>query len=153
MWSPDSSITGATEAAFTTPTYTLSADLQPLLNSRQYLVTAIGGTQTDVRANSAGDPFSVTLRRQPYKALPTKNPVTGQYGNVPLNKVDWLYRKGLKIDSAGTIRVGNVRISVELPAGSETNDPKNVRALMCFAHGLVAEEAQDIADSLIAGAW
>jgi hypothetical protein len=99
------------------------------------------------------DPFTVLLRKRPYKALPPKNPVNGSYGNVPLNRVEFLVRKGMKIDSAGTIRVGNCRIQFEIPAGAELSDPENIRALCSFAFGLVVEESQDIGDSLIAGIW
>jgi len=153
MWSPDSTITGAAQTGLTTPTYTLAVDLAPDANSRQYVVTALGGTQTGARASSAGDPFTALVRVGPYRALGPQNPVNGAYGNVPMNKVEILCRKGMHIDSAGTIRVGNLRIIAELPAGSETNDPVNIRALCSFAIGLLTEESQDYGDSLIARVW
>jgi hypothetical protein len=153
MFSPDASITGATQSAFTTPTYTLAADLAPDVNSRQYVVTALGGTQTDVRASTAGDPFTLTVKKTPYKAIPVRNPVNGSYGNVPLNRVELLFRKGMQIDSLDTLRTGNLRIITEIPAGAESNDPANIKALLCFAIGLLVEESQDIADSQIAGVW
>lgn len=153
MWSPDSSITGQAQTNLTSPTYTLGTDLAPDANARQYVVTALGGTQTDVRASTAGDPFTVTMRKQPYKALPAKNPVTGAYGNVPLNRVELLFRKGMEIDSNSTIRVGNIRVIAEIPAGAELNDPANIRALCSFAFGLLVEESADYGDSLIAGVW
>jgi hypothetical protein len=153
MWSPDSSITGAAQTGFTSPTYTLAADLAPVPNARQYVVTACGGTQTGARENTNGDPFTLLVRKSPYKALPAKNPVTGAYGNVPLNKVELLFRKGLKIDSAGTIRVGNIRVIAEIPAGSETNDAVNIRALSSFFMGVLAEESADYGDSVVAGVW
>jgi len=153
MFSPDSSITGAAQTGLTSPTYTLASDLAPDVNTRQYVVTALGGTQTGARESTAGDPFTLTLKKTPYKALPAKNPVNGSYGNVPLNRVEQLFRKGLKIDSAGTIRNGNVRVIVELPAGSETNDAVNIRALWSFVIGLLTEESADIGDSTVAGVW
>jgi len=153
-YSPDTSITGATQTAFTTPAYTLAQDnAPPVLGSRQHVVTAIGGTQANVRASTAGDPFTVLLRKFPYRALPSKNPVTGLYGSIPRNKVEFLFRKGLKVDSAGLIVPGDVRISASIPAGSETNDSANIRALICFMIGLLAEEAEDIAESMISGVW
>lgn len=154
MFSPDTSITGATQSAFTTPTYTLAEDnLRPEPNTRQFVVTALGGTQTGVRAHTAGDPFSTLVRKGPYKPTPTPNPVTGAYGQIPLNRVELLTRKGMKIDAAGTIRVGNLRVILELPAGSESNDAVNIKALICYAFGLLNEESQDYADSAIAGIW
>lgn len=153
MLSPDSSITGGTEAAFTTPTYTLTSDSAPEALSRLWIVSALGGTQTDVRSHSGGDPFRLLVRRFPYRVLPPKNPNNGAYGSVPNNKAEIIVTKGLKIDSAGTIRNGEVRITVSLPAGCEVNDPKNVRALGCFSLGLWTEEAQDFNDSMILSTW
>ncbi len=152
-WSPDSSITGATQSAFTTPTYTLASDLAPAPNARQFVVTALGGTQTNVRASSAGDPFTLLTRKGPYRVLPPKNPSNGSYGNVPLNKVEHLFQKGLKIDSAGVIRTGNLRVILELPAGSQQNDVANIQALICMAFGTLVEESQDFADSAVSGVW
>ena len=151
-WSPDSSITGAAQTGFTTPTYTIASDLAPDANSRQYVVTALGGTQANVRASTAGDPFTATIRKdRNYKVLPAKNPVNGAYGNVPLNKTELLVRKGVYIDSDNTIRTANLRIIAELPAGSEVVDAANIRGLCSFALGLLAEEAADYGDSLVSG--
>lgn len=150
-FSPDLSTTGAAQTGFTSPTYTLAADLAPDTNSRQWVVTATGGTQTDVRVSTAGDPFTTTIRRAPYKALPAKNPVNGSYGNVPRNRIELLTRKGVKIDSAGTIQVLILRTSVEIPAGAELSDAPNIRAAVSAHFGLQAEEASDFGDSLISG--
>jgi hypothetical protein len=151
-WSPDSSTTGGAQTGFTDPTYTNAADLAPDANSRQLVVTALGGTQANVRASTAGDPFTATIRKDKvYKALPPKNPVTGAYGNVPLNKTEILIRKGVKIDAAGAIRVANYRLSMEVPAGSESNDAANLRAALSFLIGLLNEESADLGDSLVTG--
>lgn len=153
-YSPDSSITGPTGVTgLTNPTYTLASDLAPDASSRQHVVTALGGTQTDVRVSTAGDPFTVTMRKYPYRALPPKNPVTGAYGSVPRNKVDLLFRKGMKVDSSGTIQVGDVRVSLSIPAGAESNDAPNIRALLTFMIGVLTEEAVDITDSAVSGVW
>lgn len=151
-WSPDASITGAAQTNLTTPTYTLAADLAPDANSRQYVVTALGGTQTGVRASTAGDPFTATIRKDKvYKARPTPNPVNGSYGNVPKNKTEILCRKGVYIDSSSTVQVANLRVIAEIPAGAELADPANIRALASFALGLLAEESADYGDSLVTG--
>lgn len=150
-FSPDLSTTGSAQTGFTSPTYTLAADLAPDANSRQWVVTAVGGTQTDVRASTAGDPFTTLIRRGPYRQRPIANPVNGSYGNVPLNRVELLTRKGVKIDSAGTIRVMNLRVIAEIPAGAETSDAPNIRACLSSTIGLLNEESSDLGDSLISG--
>jgi hypothetical protein len=153
QFSPDSSITGAAITGLTNPTYTLASDLAPDSNSRQYVITALGGTQTDVRASTAGDPFTLTVRKQPYKSLPARNPVNGSYGNVPRNRVEMILRKGMEIDSDGTLQTGIFRLISELPAGCEQNDVANIRAAVSFLIGLLYEEADDYDDSLISGVW
>jgi hypothetical protein len=150
-WSPDLTTTGGAQTNLTTPTYTYVADAAPQANARQYVVTTLGGTQTGVRKHTAGDPFRLRLTRQPYKAVPPKNPVTGAYGNVPLNRTEFLFQKGMKIDSTGTIRVGQVRIIVEIPAGAETNDSINIEAMTSFCIGTLWEESADVGESLITG--
>jgi hypothetical protein len=148
-WSPDLTVTGAAQTGFTTPTYTLVADLAPDVSSRQWVVTACGGTQTGARVSTAGDPFTLTIRRSPYKPRPIANPVNGSYGNVPMNRIEVLGRKGVYIDSANTIREARIRLIAELPAGSESTDAVNIRALASMFLGQVAEEAADYGDSLI----
>lgn len=150
-WSPDSSITGGAQTGLTTPTYTLAADLAPDAASRAYVVTALGGTQTNVRSSTAGDPFTALIRRGRYQSIPPKNPVTGAYGNVPLNRIEVLCQKGVYIDSSNTLRTARIRVIAELPAGCEAADPANVRALASFMIGLLSEESQDYGDTLITG--
>lgn len=147
-WSPDLAITGAAQTNFTSPTYTWANDVAPDTNARQYVVTAYGGTQASVRAHTAGDPFTVTIRRSPYKALPQKNS-QGVYGNVPLNRVEILARKGVYIDSASNVRVANLRLIAEIPAGSELADAPNIRALVSNMLGVLSEESADYGDTLI----
>lgn len=151
-WSPDLTTTGGTQTNLSTPTYTLANDLPPDANSRQYVVTALGGTQTNVRVSTAGDPFTLTIRKdKSYKALPPKNPVTGAYGNIPLNKTEILCRKGLYVDGDSTVRVGNLRLIAELPAGSESADPANIRAMLSMMLGTIWEESADLGDSYVTG--
>lgn len=150
-WSPDTSITGAAQTNLTSPTYTLASDLAPDSNSRQYVVTAVGGTQTGVRTSSAGDPFTVTIKKdRTYKSLPSRNPATGAYsGTIPKNKIEILARKGVYVDSDQTLSTAHLRLIAELPAGSEVSDPANIRAMCSFLLGLLAEESADYGDSLI----
>lgn len=151
QFSPDLSITGAAQTGFTSPTYTMVSDFPPDANSKQWAVSALGGTQTGVRAHVDGDPFTATIRKERYKALPAKNPVNGSYGNVPMNRTELLIRKGVYIDSSNTIRVANLRIIAELPAGSQVSDAVNIRGMCSFGLGLLAEEASDYGDTLVTG--
>lgn len=150
-FSPDLTTTGAAQTGLTSPTYTWVTDLAPDANSKQWAVSALGGTQTNVRVHTAGDPFTVTIRRSPYRALPARNPVTGSYGNVPMNKIELLGRKGVYIDSDNTIRAAQIRLAIELPAGSESADAINIRALLSNFFGIIAEESSDLGDTYVTG--
>lgn len=152
-FSPDLTTSGAAVGTgFTSPTFTLAADLSPDNNSRQWYVSAKGGTQpSGVRVHSAGDPFTQTIRRQPYKALPPMNPNTGAYGNVPMNRTEFLTRKSVIIDSAGTRRIMVLRTIAEIPAGAELNDPDNIKAAVSCHEGTIGEETADLADSYLTG--
>jgi hypothetical protein len=152
-FSPDLAITGAAQTGFTSPTYTLLSDLAPDSNSRQWVVSALGGTQTGVRVSTNGDPFTVTIRKdKTYKSVPARHPVTGVYsGAVPMNKIEILGRKGCYIDADNTVRNANLRIIAEVPAGAEQFDAANLRGLSSMILGLLAEEASDYGDSIISG--
>lgn len=150
LFTPDLTVTGATQTNLTSPTYTLVVESVGEL-SKAWAVTALGGTQTGVRTHTAGDPFSMLIRRERYKARPSINAATGQYPNVPLNRTEFVVTKGLKIDSSGTIRPGRIRVIAELPAGSESNDSINIEAMASAALGQLNEESAEYAQTLIAG--
>lgn len=150
FFSPDTSITGGLQSNLSSPTYTLATDTADAL-SKSYAVTGLGGTQTGVRAHTAGDPFNLTIRRERYKARPSINPVSGQYPNVPLNRTELVVTKGLKIDSSGTIRPARFRLIAEIPAGAESNDSINIEAMTSFLVGTLNEESADFGQTLIAG--
>lgn len=153
MFSPDLSTTGAAQTGLTSPTFTMVADVFTEPNSRQWIVSQLGGTQTGARAHTAGDPFTVLIRRSPYKARPSPNPVTGAYGNVPKNRIEILQRKGVYIDSNNTVQVMNLRLIAEIPAGAELVDAVNIRSAVSNLLGLLAEESADYGDTLIAGSF
>lgn len=151
-FSPDLSITGPTTiTGLTNPTYTWVSDFAPDNSSRQWAVSALGGTQTNVRTHTNGDPFTFTIRKSPYRGLGAKNPVTGAYGTVPKNKIECLTRKGVYIDSAGVVQVVNIRTIAEIPAGAEQADAINIKAAIANHHGVLTEEINDYVDTLITG--
>lgn len=149
-WSPDSSITGGTQTGLTSPTYTLVADTAPNAAQKQHAVSALGGTQTNVRANSVSDPFTVTFSKPAApKALPPPNPVTGRYPNIPDNTYGIYIRKGVRVDSSNTQAVAKVRLNIDVPAGSDTSDAINLRAMISFLVGILNEESDDLSDTLL----
>lgn len=145
-------VTGGAQTGFTTPTYTLLTDSAPDMNGNQYAVSAVGGTQTGVRVHAISDPFTVTLSRPAQlKALPAPNPVTGRYPTIPVNTTKILVRKGVNFaaNQAPLIAYGRVELSV--PAGADSYDPANCRALCSLLAGVIGQISAGIGDTVVTG--
>jgi hypothetical protein len=150
-WSPDSSITGGTVTGLTSPTYTLVDDVAPAVNAKQKTVSALGGTQGNASANTVSEPFTETFYRpQQLKTLPQPNPVTGARGTIPNNQYKLVVRKGGEA-AAGVPVTAVARLTIDVPAGMDSYDPDNIKALVSFLVGLLNEESQDLSDTLLTG--
>lgn len=150
-FSPDSSTTGGAQTGFTSPTFTLVADTAPVVNAKQYAVTAIGGTGFTATANSISKPFTATFYRPAApRALQAANPVTGLRGSIPNNQYKLIIRKGGNC-AADTPATAICRLTIDVPAGMDSYNPDEVRAMLSFLVGLLNEESSDIGDSVITG--
>lgn len=151
MFSPDSSITGIAVTGLTSPTYGLTPVLAPAANARSYAVTSKGGTQTNVDVNSTVSPFTMSLFVPvSAKALPPANAVTGLRGSPPNNQFRFVFRKGGDAAS-GVPVVAIARVTFDIPAGMETYDVDNLKALVSLMGGVFTEEADDIVDTFVSG--
>jgi len=150
-WSPDSSTTGGAQTGFTTPTFTLVSTVAPAVNAVSKAVSAVSGTAT-ATANSASSPFTVSFWVPlVYKALSSVwNSVKGLFGTVPNNQYKIIFRKG-GLAAAGVPVTAVARITFDIPAGMETYNPDEVRALVSFMVGILNEESADVADTLVTG--
>lgn len=138
---------GAATNYLTSPTYDTVKDKPPEGNQNQVAVTALGGTQTNVRTHTASDPFTATSQRpKVVKTLQSVGVDLDQFNTTSI-----LVRKGVKVRSTGEIRTMLVRISWQVPVGAEIYDAVNVAAGHSFASGIVAEETSGIADTLVTG--
>jgi hypothetical protein len=114
-------------------------------------VTSLGGTQGAASANTAGEPFTSTFYKPTaIKSLPAPNPVSGLRGQVPTNQYKHVVRKGGEVAS-GVPATAICRIFWDIPAGMETYDPDNVKALVSYVVGTLNEESSDLADTLLTG--
>lgn len=146
-------ITGGAQTGFTTPTYTIAADVAPTSAGKQYAVTALGGTQTGVDSSSTpSKPFTITLSKPTtLRALGVVDPVTGQLRNVPRNVYKILVRKGVT-PLAGQAPVAlQARLEIEVPAGADTADAANVRAAVSLLIGSLNSISASIGDTLVTG--
>ncbi len=151
-FSPSSPVTGATVSGLTSPTYTLTTDVAPNINGKQYAVTALGGTQTGVDTNTVSKPFSISFFRPPVlKVLPQVNPVTGVIKNVPVNTYKLITRKGAAPAVNQSNMVARITTVIDVPAGTDTYEPEELRALISAHFGVGWAQASGIADTVVSG--
>lgn len=147
-----SPVTGNAETGFTAPTYTHVADQAPDVNAKQYAVTALGGTQAGVIAHSVAAPFTTAFwRPKTFKVLPKTNPVTGQLSSVPMNTYKVITRKGCLPLAGQPYSIARMTTIIEIPAGSDTADAANLRALQSMHIGSLAQVSAGLGDTTIAG--
>jgi len=147
-----SPVTGATVAGLTSPTYTLTTDTAPNVNGKQYTISALGGTQTGVDVNTISKPFSVSFFRPPVlRTLPQANPVTGIIKNVPVNTYKLITRKGASPAANQTSMVMNITTTIQVPAGVDTYEPEDLRAMISLHFGAGSQAASGIADTTVTG--
>ncbi len=152
MWTPSSPVTGGAQTGFTSPTYTLTQDIAPDVNGKQHAVTALGGTQTGVRAHTVSDPFTVTFNRpKAPKALQTPNPVTGRYGAIPRNSYSMIVRKGVNYAANQAPDVAISRLTTDIPAGSDSYDASNIRAMTSLIVGILSQQSAGVGDTYVTG--
>lgn len=147
-----SPVTGGAQTGFTSPTYTLTVDTAPSLNGKQYAITALGGTQTGVDAHSVSKPFTVTFFKPVVlKPLPPANPVTGIIKSIPMNTYKVLVRKGAVPLINQAAQVATVDIKLNIPAGTDTYEPEDIRAMISLAVGALTQLSAGMGDTAVSG--
>lgn len=151
-FAPSSPITGATVTGLTSPTYTIVADVAPSNNGKQFAVTALGGTQTGVDVNTVSKPFSLTFfRPATLRVLPQANLVTGVIKNVPVNSYKLITRKGAQPAANQNPMVARITTTIDVPAGTDTFEPEDLRAMVSAHFGVGWAQASGIADTIVSG--
>lgn len=151
-FAPSTPLTGAAVTGLTTPTYTLTTDVAPNVNGKQYAVTALGGTQTGVDTNTVSKPFSISFFRPPVlRQLPQANPVTGVIKNVPMNTYKLITRKGVLPAANQSAMTARITTVIEIPAGSDTYESEDLRAMISAHFGVGWAQASGIADTVVSG--
>jgi len=151
-FAPSSPVTGASVTGLTTPTYTIAVDVAPNINGKQYAVTALGGTQTGVDFNSVSKPFTLTFFRPPQlKVLPSINPVTGIVKQVPVNSYKFITRKGAVPYVNQQTQVARVTTIIDCPAGTDTYEPEEIKAMISAHIGTLWAQSSGIADTVLTG--
>lgn len=148
-----SPVTGAAVTGFTSPTYTLTSDSAPNAYSKQWAVTALGGTQPgSVDTHSISNPWTVTVERPAnFRGVGTPNPVTGTLGVQPRNVFKIRFRKGMLPLSGQADQTSNVELRIPVVAGADSADPENIRALFSLIGGIMNTDANTLAQACIDG--
>lgn len=145
-------VTGAAVDGLTSPTYTLSSDAAPNAHSKQYAVTALGGTQTGVSAHAISNPFTITVERPAsYRGVGTPHPVTGVLGNQPRNVLKIRIRKGMLPLAGQAAQTSNCEVRIPVPAGADVADPNSLSAMISCLGGVLYADADQIAQAAIDG--
>lgn len=146
-----SPITGSAQTGFTTPGYTNVAMAAPDANAKQVAVTALTGTQTGVDVHSVSRPFTVAFWwPKILRILPSLNSA-GQLPSVPMNIYKLITRKGVTPLAGQPSKTMLVTTIIEVPAGSDTADPANVRAALSAHGGSIAQLSAGIGDTAVSG--
>lgn len=147
-----STITGAAVTGFASPTYTVAVDTPPNINGKQYAVTALGGTQVGVDVNTVSKPFTLTFfRPAQLKTLPGINPVTGLVKNIPTNQYKLVTRKGAVPSVNQQNQVARITTTIEVPAGTDTYEPEEIKAMLSAHIGALNQQSSGFADTVLTG--
>lgn len=150
-FSPSTPINGAAISGLTSPTYTIVADTPPNASSKQFAVSALGGTQAGVIAHSLSAPFTLTcFRPASIKTLGSPNSA-GVIRSFPKNSFEVLTRKGVGVLANQPIQLATVRSTITMPAGSDTFDAVSVKAMISAHIGLLTQIAQGLTDTVLTG--
>jgi hypothetical protein len=145
-----SPVTGTAQTGLTSPTYTLTLDTPPNAQSKQWAVTALGGTQTNVDVHAASKPFTLTVSRPAnIRVAPVPNPTTGVMANAPRNVYTVMVRKGLVPGTNQNPQIGVFRVDFSVVAGADLVDAEDIRAAVSLLIGALSQQSAGIGDTLV----
>lgn len=151
-FTPASPCTGAPGTGLTSPTYTLVSDTAPSTNGKQWAVSALGGTQTNVSISSVDKPFTLSVFRPAvFNRLPPVNPTTGVLPRVQRNVHKVITRKGGTPLAGQTPQLILIETSVTVPAGVETADYPALAAALSLHIGSLWEQSNEWGDAMASG--
>lgn len=151
MFNPTSPVVGQTGVTgLTNPTWTLVEGTPPVSNAREFIVTALGGTQTGVETHTQANPFVITAYRPTvYRPLGDLNG-NGVPSSFPKNVYSVVTKKGVEVYT-GLRRIATIKTVVEIPAGAEVQDAESISAALVAHAAVLHVNAAAVRDSLITG--
>jgi hypothetical protein len=102
--------------------------------------------------NTVSKPFTISFFRPPVlRTLPQANPVTGVIKNVPVNTYKLITRKGALPASNQVAMVARITTTIDVPAGSDTYEPEDIRAMISAHFGVGWAQADGISQTVLTG--
>lgn len=150
-----SPITGAAMTLLTSPTATIVVDnwSGPGRIGKQWLVSALGGTQTGVLPHSVTLPYTVAVTRPAVlKGVSQVNPLTGIARPPGSNQYVVHTRKGMYTQANQAPDLGDVKIICNIPAGAETYNSTSVESMLSITVGAIIQLASEMGITLRIGA-
>jgi hypothetical protein len=145
-------VTGLAQSLLTSPTYTLTADIAPDSNGKQWAITALGGTQSGVSFHTVSCPFTTTVvRPRSFKQLGKPHPVTGLVSQVPRNVYKLITRKGVLPLAGQPAQTMLITTIMEIPAGADGYDVTSIRAALSMHGGAISQQSAGLGDTLCSG--
>lgn len=147
-------ITGGAQTGFTSPAFVIALDRAPDASTGiQHAVTGNTGTITGFRAHTPSDPCTITFEKpKTFQTLSgLQSGLTGLYGKVGENVYKIRVRKGVNIAANNLPRLASVECIVRIPAGAESYDAANVRAMISLLVGGLNQATSGIGDTYVTG--
>lgn len=136
-----SPITGMAQTGLTTPTFTLTTDAGISPNQKQWLITALGGTQTGVSAHKVDSPFLVSYTKPSSpKAIPREfMTASGPIGNIPKNVYRLFGRKQVLVNGSYGTAPCDMEITFRVPVGATVQDLTSIKSLISMMGGALTQ--------------
>jgi hypothetical protein len=145
-----SPVTGGAQTGLTSPTYTVVVDTPPNAYTKQWAVTALGGTQTNVDVHGASKPFTISFSKPAnIRPAPVPNPVTGVMPNSPRNVYSVIVRKGTAPGVSQNPQTMVLRCDLSVVAGADLQEPEDVRAGLSLLIGALNQQSAGLGDTLV----
>lgn len=143
-------ISGAAQTGFTTPGYVLTTDTPALGAAKSWVVSGLSGTQAGVTSHSIARPFTISWFPSKNATLPAPD-ANGIVRNVPRNVHQMIVRAGVTPLAGQANQIALARVRFEIPAGSDTADAAQLRAMCSALIGALTQISAGIGDTLING--
>jgi len=146
MFNPTSPLSGATVTGLTTPTYTLAADTTTDGRTKQFYVSALGGTQTGVVVHSSELPFLINVKKAfKVAVLGAVSALTG-IRSIPKTSYVRNTIKGVFVDTLGNKAIAQIKTIMDIPAGAITQDYNSILAMISLDAAVGTNQVQAMAD-------